>query len=58
VVVGDEVEVHTTYDDSWGAGFEIAAVTAQGYRVRRTSDRTLLPNITTESDVRLATSAR
>ena len=58
MVVGDKVEVHTTYDDSWGAGFEIAEVTASGYRVRRVSDGTLLPNITTEMDVRPASPVR
>ena len=45
--VGQEVEVHTTFDNSWAPGFEIAEVIDRGcYRVRRTSDGTLLPSVT------------
>jgi hypothetical protein len=50
--VGDPVEVHTKYNDSWVTGFEIAEVVDGGYRVRRTSDGDLLPNVTGEDDVR------
>ena len=50
--VGDQVEVHTKYNDSWVGGFEIAEVLDGGYRVRRTSDGSLLPNLTGEDDVR------
>ena len=52
--VGDPVEVHTKYNDAWVAGFEIAEVVDGGYRVRRISDGTLLPNRTTEADLRPA----
>jgi hypothetical protein len=52
--IGDPVEVHTKFDQSWCAGFEIAAITDGGYRVRRTSDGELLPNITSHSDLRAA----
>ena len=52
--VGDRVEVHTKYNDSWVGGFEIAEVLDGGYRVRRTSDGSLLPNLTGEDDVRTA----
>jgi hypothetical protein len=54
VNIGQEVEVHTTFDNSWSPGFEIAEVTDQGYRVRRTSDGTMLPGITGTSDLRPA----
>ena len=52
--VGDPVEVHTKYNDAWVAGFEIAEVVDGGYRVRRISDGTMLPNLTTETDLRPA----
>ena len=52
--VGQEVEVHTTFDNSWAPGFEIAEVIDRGcYRVRRTSDGTLLPSVTAEHDLRV-----
>ena len=52
--MGELVEVHTKYNDAWVSGFEIAEVVDGGYRVRRISDGTLLPNRTTEADVRPA----
>jgi hypothetical protein len=50
--VGEAVEVHTKFNDSWVGGFEIAEVVDGGYRVRRASDGSLLPNLTSEADVR------
>ena len=52
--VGERVEVHTRYNDAWVGGFEIAEVVEGGYRVRRTSDGSLLPNLTGEEDLRPA----
>jgi hypothetical protein len=53
--VGQEVEVHTTFDNSWAPGFEIAEVIGRGrYRVRRKSDGTVLPTVTAEHDLRIA----
>jgi hypothetical protein len=49
---GQAVEVHTRFDDSWSEGFEIAEVTAEGFKVRRLSDGALLPGVTSPSDVR------
>jgi len=49
---GQPVEVHTTFDDSWSPGFEIAEIMPEGFRVRRMSDRSLLPGVTSSSDVR------
>ena len=51
---GQEIEVHTRFDDSWCEGFEIAEVTADGVRVRRKSDGALLPGVTSRADVRPA----
>jgi hypothetical protein len=52
--VGDHVEVHTRFNNSWVPGFEIARIVSEGYRVCHTSDGTLLPDFTGESDLRLA----
>lgn len=46
--------MHTKFNDSWVGGFEIAEVVEGGYHVRRTSDSSLLPNLTGEDDVRPA----
>jgi len=51
--IGDRVEVHTKFNDSWSQGFEIAEVLREGYRVRRLSDGSLLPGFTSEKDVQL-----
>jgi hypothetical protein len=56
--VGDRVELHTKFNDSWVPGFEIAEVVMDGYRVRRTSDGTVLPDLTGESDLRPASPSR
>jgi hypothetical protein len=50
--VGEAVEVHTKFNDTWVSGFEIAEVVVGGYRVRRTSDGSMLPNLTGEDDLR------
>jgi hypothetical protein len=54
VEVGDAVEVHTRFNDTWVPGFEIAEVVEGGYRVRRLSDGSMLPNLTSEDDLRPA----
>jgi hypothetical protein len=51
--VHDDVEVFTAFTDRWTPGFQVARVVADGYRLRRTSDRSLLPTTTGEADVRL-----
>ena len=50
--IGDQVEVHTKFSDSWVSGFEIAEIVPEGFRLRRTSDGSLLPGYTSEADVR------
>jgi hypothetical protein len=52
---GDPVEVFVRYNQSWVPGFEIAAITRDGYQVRRSGDRSLLPSITGAADLRPAT---
>jgi hypothetical protein len=49
---GAKVEVRTAFDRTWATGFEVDAVTAEGYRLRRLSDGSLLPVVMPEDDVR------
>jgi len=49
---GEKVEVRRRFDARWARGFEIAEVTANGYRVRRLSDREVLPVDFAGEDVR------
>lgn len=37
------VEVRNRFDGSWAKGFEVAEVTEHGYRIRRSSDASILP---------------
>ena len=50
--VGDPVDVHTKFDGSWCPGFEIAEVRPDGYLLRRSHDRHLLPETTSRDDLR------
>lgn len=52
--VGARVEVHTRFTDTWASGFEIAEVVPDGYRLRRMSDGAMLPEPTSEADLRPA----
>jgi hypothetical protein len=56
--VGAPVEVHTSFTDSWAAGFEIAEVQEDGFAVRRTSDGALLPHTTSPTDLRSVPTTR
>ena len=49
---GAKVEVRTAFDRSWARGFEVEAVTDQGYRLRRLSDGRALPATFPTDDVR------
>jgi hypothetical protein len=55
VGIGTKVMVRTRYLGSWTAGFEVAEVLADGYRLRRLSDGTLLPEPVSPGDVRPGT---
>ena len=49
---GRPVEVRNRLDGRWSGGFEIQAVTADGYRLRRLSDGSVLPVALSPEDVR------
>jgi hypothetical protein len=51
---GDPVELFSRFNGAWVAGFEIELITTDGYQVRRTSDHTLLPVVTSAADLRPA----
>ena len=50
--VGEPVEVYSAYENIWSDGFVIAEVGNGGYTVRRLSDGSLLPRVTSETDLR------
>jgi hypothetical protein len=43
IAVGTAIEVRSHFHRDWSRGFEIAEETPDGYWVRRTSDRYVLP---------------
>jgi hypothetical protein len=49
---GTRVEVRSRFDGTWANGFEVAEAVADGYRVRRLSDGTLLPAVFDDDEVR------
>jgi hypothetical protein len=52
VKVGDRVELHNRFDDTWSSGFEVTGVVSGGYSVRRLHDDQLLPAPTCAADLR------
>jgi len=40
---GNRVEVWNVFSDQWTGNFEVAESTNEGYRLRRLSDREVLP---------------
>jgi hypothetical protein len=50
---GTPVELYSAFNRAWTAGFEIAGAVGGGYRIRRASDRALLPGYTSPSDLRV-----
>ena len=46
------VEVRNSFDGSWSHGFEVAEITNDGYRIRRSSDGSVLPGEFLGADVR------
>jgi hypothetical protein len=42
---GVRVEVRSGFDDQWQGGFVVEEVTERGYRLRRDTDGSLLPEI-------------
>ncbi len=43
--VGTHVEVQSAFDGTWQSGFVVDEVTEIGYRLRRASDDTVLPEL-------------
>jgi hypothetical protein len=50
--VGARIEVRDRFRSNWNRGFEIAEHTRDGYRIRRTSDRYVLPGEFVAHEVR------
>ncbi len=46
------VEVRNRYDGRWAGGFQVAEETPSGYRLRRLSDGSILPEEFSAEDVR------
>lgn len=51
--VGSPVMVRTRYTGAWVAGFEVAGLLDDGYRIRRLSDGSVLSHVVALEDVRL-----
>ncbi len=54
ISVGTHVEVRNRFCASWSRGFEVAEATGEGYRLRRQSDRYVLPAEFRANEVRPA----
>jgi hypothetical protein len=52
LAIGTSVDVRSRYVGSWSPGFEVAEAVNEGYRVRRLSDGSVLPDVFTGDDVR------
>ena len=55
IAVGTAIEVRSHFRAKWSRGFEIAEETRDGYWVRRTSDRYVLPVQFSGHDLRRVT---
>jgi len=49
---GTHVEVWNRFDRRWSRGFRIAESTAEGYRIRRDSDGSVLPHVFPPEEIR------
>lgn len=49
---GTPVDVRNRFVGAWSHGFEIAERVGRGYRVRRLSDGTVLPDVFPDDDIR------
>jgi len=52
LAAGTAVDVRSRYVGTWSSGFEVAEPLKDGYRILRLSDRSVLPDIFTNDDVR------
>jgi hypothetical protein len=53
LAAGTAVDVRSRYVGAWSSGFEVAEPLQGGYRIRRLSDDSVLPDIFTNEDVRV-----
>jgi hypothetical protein len=49
---GTRVDVRSRYVGAWSHGFEVAEALGDGYRVKRLSDDTVLPDVFSADDIR------
>ena len=52
LATGTAVDVRSRYVGAWSSGFEVAEPFNDGYRIRRLSDGSVLPDVFTNEDVR------
>ena len=52
LTAGTAVDVRSRYVGAWSSGFEVAEPVRDGYRIRRVSDGSVLPDVFTDDDVR------
>ena len=52
LATGTAVDVRSRYVGEWSSGFEVAEPLKDGYRIRRLSDGSVLPDVFTNDDVR------
>ena len=52
VTIGSRVEVRILYLQTWCRGFQVVAVVADGFLVRRLSDGFILPRCFTQESIR------
>jgi hypothetical protein len=52
LAAGTAVDVRSRYVGAWSSGFEVAEPVNDGYRIRRLSDDSVLPDVFTKDDVR------
>jgi hypothetical protein len=52
LATGTPVDVRSRYVGAWSSGFEVAESMHNGYRIRRLSDDSILPDVFTKEDVR------
>lgn len=52
LATGTAVDVRSRYVGAWSSGFEVAERVNDGYRIRRLSDDSVLPDVFTNEDVR------
>jgi hypothetical protein len=52
LTVGTPVDVRNRFVGAWSSGFEIAESVSDGFRIRRLSDGSILPDVFAGEDVR------